>query len=622
MSEDSQRSDTTEQRFHDWDAVLNIFAALSTCALLLDRSGIIRAANRTFLDTVGLSSDEIENQSAEILEPYLAGLKEQLAELRGDDSRTFHARLTDKNGKALFVEFTLVQIERQGSSLVVCIGRNLHKLTGCQEAALRRTEQQLMAANRLKRKFIANINHAIRTPMNAIIGYAEILAESNLSEQQQRFVSTIRKNGTALVSIINDVMELSKLETGNVKVLKSAANLHAVIEQAADMFADQLRAKKLEFLCAVEPGLPEMYVMDADHCRQVLINLISNAVKFTEKGKVCLTVTGTEAGPDCWELSFQVADTGIGMSIGEQQGLIELFEQQDVQVSIDDGTRLGLTLCARLARMMGGSIRLESILGQGTAFTFIMPVQAADKAGSRPEDGFAGQSCGLLAAREKGTNPVMLVVDDMPEMSHLVKIYFTNSPIKVLEAAGPDECLALALSEQPDLILMDLNLAGADGRDLAQQLKEDQRTAQIPIVAMTGFMLDKDSLTPLFDDLLAKPFHLQELQRVVDRYIQIDQNSAVETVHPWHSPSLLVPDLSPIRAVWDSGLQAAYAQAQMSGNLEDAFALGRSMEDCGRKTETAELTAMGKDMKRFALDIDIRGVEQVLTALRSVAEEK
>ncbi|MCW5199554.1 response regulator [Desulfobulbus sp. F1] len=216
----------------------------------------------------------------------------------------------------------------------------------------------------------------------------------------------------------------------------------------------------------------------------------------------------------------------------------------------------------------------------------------------------------------------MLVVDDMPEMSHLVKIYFTNSPIKVLEAAGPDECLALALSEQPDLILMDLNLAGADGRDLAQQLKEDQRTAQIPIVAMTGFMLDKDSLTPLFDDLLAKPFHLQELQRVVDRYIQIDQNSAVETVHPWHSPSLLVPDLSPIRAVWDSGLQAAYAQAQMSGNLEDAFALGRSMEDCGQKTGTAELTAMGKDMKRFALDIDIRGVEQVLTALRSVAEEK
>ncbi|CAK8719086.1 MAG: PAS domain S-box-containing protein [Candidatus Electronema aureum] len=622
MSEDSQRSGVTEQSFHDWDAVLNIFAALSTCALLLDRSGIIRAANRTFLDTVGLSSDEIENQPAEILEPYLAGLKEQLAELRGDDSRTFHARLTDKNGKALFVEFTLVQIERQGSSLVVCIGRNLQKLTGCQEAALRRTEQQLMAANRLKRKFIANINHAIRTPMNAIIGYAEILAESGLNEQQQRFVSTIRKNGTALVSIINDVMELSKLETGNVKVLKSAANLHAVIEQAADMFADQLRAKKLEFLCAVEPGLPEMYVMDADHCRQVLINLISNAVKFTEKGKVCLTVTGTEAGPDCWELSFQVADTGIGMSIGEQQGLIELFEQQDVQVSIDDGTRLGLTLCARLARMMGGSIRLESILGQGTAFTFIMPVQAADKAGSRPEDGFAGQSCGLLAAREKGTNPVMLVVDDMPEMSHLVKIYFTNSPIKVLEAAGPDECLALALSEQPDLILMDLNLAGADGRDLAQQLKEDQRTAQIPIVAMTGFMLDKDSLTPLFDDLLAKPFHLQELQRVVDRYIQIDQNSAVETVHPWHSPSLLVPNLSPIRAVWDSGLQAAYAQAQMSGNLEDAFALGRSMEDCGRKTGTTELTAMGKDMKRFALDIDIRGVEQVLTALRSVAEEK
>ncbi len=600
----------------DWEAALRIFDALACCVLLLDSGLLIRAVNSTFLDLVGLSRNELTSRPAELLEPLLPGLREQLAELCGCGPRMFHTRLADKNGAVHLLEMNLARMDGPNGGMTVCAGRSFREQNGCQEAALRRTEQQLIAANRLKRKFIANINHALRTPMNAIIGYAEILAESGLSEQQQRFVSTIRKNGTALVSIINDVMELSKLESGSVKVLKSAANLRAVVEQAADLFADQLRAKKLDFSCTVEPDLPEMYVMDADHCRQVLINLVSNAVKFTEKGKICLTVTGIATGENCWELAFQVEDTGIGLSAGEQQALRELFEQQEEQVSIHDGTRLGLTLCARLARMMGGVLQLESAHGRGSVFTFIMPAQAADRA---VPSGFAARR---ILPTAKRANPVMLVVDDMPEMSHLVKIYFKNSPIRVLEASGPEDCLALALSEQPDLILMDLDLAGYDGRDLARQLKEKQRTASIPIVAMTGFLLEKDSLVPLFDDLLAKPFHLQELQQVVRRYIQVGQSGAAAAA-PSSSSGQENPaaDVSGLQAAWDSGLQAAYAQAQMSGNLEDACALGRKLEESGRKNGSAELTEMGGKMQRFALDLDIRGVEQVLSLLRSVAEE-
>ncbi|WP_417917049.1 histidine kinase dimerization/phospho-acceptor domain-containing protein [Candidatus Electronema sp. JC] len=598
-----------------WEAALRIFDALSACVILLDSGQLIRAVNNAFLDLAGLSRSELDARPAELLEPLLPGLRDQLTELCGCGPRTFHTRLTDKNGAAHLLEINLARLD---GGMTVCAARSLHEEqnSGCQEAALRRTEQQLIAANRLKRKFIANINHAIRTPMNAIIGYAEILAESGLSEQQQRFVSTIRKNGTALVSIINDVMELSKLESGSVKVLKSAASLRAVVEQAADLFADQIRAKKLDFTCEVEPELPEMYVMDADHCRQVLINLISNAVKFTEKGRICLTVTGIAAGEGCWELAFQVEDTGIGLSAGEQQALRELFEQQEEQVRIHDGTRLGLTLCARLARMMGGALQLESAAhGHGSLFTFIMPAQAAER--SRPA-GFSARSSQPPQARR--ASPVMLVVDDMPEMSHLVKIYFKNSPIQVLEASGPDDCLALALDAQPDLILMDLDLAGADGRDLARQLKEDPRTRSVPIVAMTGFLLEKDSLAPLFDDLLAKPFHLQELRRVVRRHIQTGQTGAAGA--PLSGQAESAEDVSGLRTAWDSEIQAACAQAQMSGNLEDASALGRKLEERGRKNGSAELTELGRKMQRFALDIDIRGMEHVLALLRNVAEER
>ena len=592
----------------NWQHLLLIFDALGSYALVLDRHGIVLAANRVFLDTVGLSRDEVAGMSPDKLESHLSGLKEQLAELGGGAARTFNTRLTDRRSKVFIAEMSLIRLEEEQGGGLLCTGRSLHRLTGCQEAALRRTEQQLIAANRLKRKFIANINHAIRTPMNAIIGYAEILAESGLTEQQQRFVSTIRKNGTALVSIINDVMELSKLESGSVKVLKSAANLRAVVEQAADLFTDQIRAKKLEFLWTVERDLPEMYLMDADHCRQVLINLISNAVKFTERGRIVLNVSGAEAAPGCWELFFRLEDSGIGLSADEQLSLRELFEQQLEQVSIRDGTRLGLTLCARLTQMMGGGIQFESVQGQGSVFTFTMPVQAVDKP--------AGPSC-VRAPQEKKSDPVLLVIDDMPEMSNLIKIYFANSPVRVLEASGPEDGFALALAEQPDLILMDLDLAGADGRDLASRIRQEERTAQLPIVAMTGFMLDKEGLQPLFDDFLPKPFHLQELQLLVARHIHIDRGGN-DSPH-WATPKN-VPDLSRIKMVWSSELENAYRQAEMSGNLEDACALGRKMEECGQQTKTEALTAMGQDLQHCAQDLDIRGVEQVLTALRKAAE--
>jgi PAS domain S-box-containing protein len=589
--------------------LLNFFDALSGCYLIvLDRNGAIQMVSHSFSDLIGVAANEMTGRPADELEAYLPGFKEQLAELQPQACRNFHIRLLDKQGKALFVEHTLVLLEEQGREFAVCIGHDLSRLSGGQESALHKAEQQLMAANRLKRKFIANINHAIRTPMNAIIGYAEMLAESSLDEQQQRYVTTIRKNSTALVSIINDVMELSKLETGSVRVLKSAANLKLVVEQATDLFTDQLRAKKLDFVCAIEPGLPEMYVMDADHCRQVLMNLISNAIKFTDRGRVSLDVTGVKTGPDLYDIAFRIADTGVGMTAEEQQSILELFAQQEEQISIHDGTRLGLTLCARLARMMGGGIRLESAPGEGSVFVFIMPVKAASPApAALPQQQ-------VSAAAEEPKQPVLLVVDDMPEMVNLVKIYFSNSRMQVLEASGPEDCLRLALAVRPDLILMDLDLAGADGRDVARQLKADSRTAQIPLAVMTGLMPEQhDSFMPPFDDFLAKPFHLQELQRLVDRYLNAPKKENAAPPPP-------SPDLTQLRAAWDSSLDAAYGQAQMSGSLDDALELGRKMEDSGLAAQSEELAAMGREMKKFAQELDIRGVEQILNALRNVAE--
>ncbi|MCI5147411.1 MAG: response regulator [Candidatus Electrothrix sp. AR3] len=308
-----------------------------------------------------------------------------------------------------------------------------------------------------------------------------------------------------------------------------------------------------------------------------------------------------------------MTDTGIGMSLEEQEAVHKLFEQQLDTVSIHDSTNMGLTLCARLARMMGGEIRLESTQGQGSSFIFNMPVKVAKKNGIRQKARSSEQSSAQLNIKR---NPVILVVDDMPEMSHLIKIYFTNSPIKVLEAANREDCLQLALKEQPDLILMDLDLAGVDGRDVASQLKKDVATAHIPVVVMTGLMLEKDSCKPLFDDFLPKPFHLQELQRLVDNYIQLPKQDDGESSRT--GEVFLPSDIDRIQAVWTQELEAFYNRAELSGHLDDALDLGQKMEEQGQKTDTAELSIMGRELKKFALDFDIRGVEQILTALQEI----
>ncbi|MCI5222751.1 MAG: PAS domain-containing protein, partial [Candidatus Electrothrix sp. AR4] len=303
----------------DLQFTLKVFDALSLYGILFNRDGIVITANRAFLDTIGLRRKEIVGMSKEDLEPYCAGLKEQfdLLDLDTNTSRVFRSQLTDTKGTVLVVEHNLIHVVSAPKEIIACIGhtvKNAERVNdGEEERRLQEAEKRIEAANQRKRKFIANINHEIRTPMNAIIGYAEMLAESELGKQQRRFVDTIRKNSTSLVAIINDIMELSKLETGKVKVLKSTANLPVLIEQLHDLFIEQIQAKNLDFSCLKESNLPEFYVMDANHCRQVLANLLSNAIKFTDKGKIILSLTGTQIASKLYTLSFQVTDTGRGM---------------------------------------------------------------------------------------------------------------------------------------------------------------------------------------------------------------------------------------------------------------------------------------------------------------------
>ncbi|MCI5149126.1 MAG: response regulator [Candidatus Electrothrix sp. MAN1_4] len=592
-----------------------IFDALPLYGILFDRDGKVIAANRTFLRAIGVRRREIIGMSLDELAPYYIDIKKHIAELATRKTCTFRGQFARQDGTRFSVEHILAHVSNTEREIIASISHDIEGRSIGEER--REAEKKIEEAKQRKRQFIANINHEIRTPMNAIVGYAEMLAESDIAGQQRRYVETIRKNSTHLVAIVNDIMELSKLETGKVRVLKSTVNLHGITEQLHEFFIDQVEGKDIEFTCQIAPDLPKYYVIDTNHCRQILTNLVSNAVKYTDVGKVTLSITGVQKRASWYMLVFQVTDTGRGLDEQEQENIRALISQQQEEVIIHDGKCLGLILSARLARIMGGDLTLESVQGEGSIFTLTLLASVADETAIQ-EIGTEQHQQDQQQKKQKKKKkeaPVILVVDDMPEMSHLVKIYFTGTAIKVLEAADKKQCLEHAFQSTPDLILMDLNLAGADGREITEQLRDDPRTQKIPVIAMTGMMLDKKSYEQLFDDFLGKPFHLHELRRIVDKYIQVAPDTVCSTDEEEKES---VPDHNEIALLWNQELEELYRETEMSGSLDIASELGATMQKQGIEDQSTSLIEMGSKLQRFALDLDVQGVDYLLSTLKSI----
>jgi signal transduction histidine kinase/CheY-like chemotaxis protein len=482
------------------------------------------------------------------------------------------------------------------------------------QAASEAVSQAEESVSRMKSEFIANINHEVRTPMNAIIGYTEMLANSQLGPKEKRFVAIIHKSSMALVSIFNDIMELSKIDSGRLQIMLSTVRLSLLVSEVEGLFKDLADEKGVLLSSRIAGHLPPSLLLDGVRLKQVLQNLVSNAVKFTHTGSVTLLVDGSlspgkEGGVD---LRITVEDTGIGISVPDQQKIFQLFRLQEGGITKQyGGVGLGLTLCSRLAAMMGGRIELESKEGEGTRFTLLLDgVQVAEPAPAGPETAAAPMV-------EKGTRK-LLVVDDVDLIKDVFIDYFHGSPFKVLTANNSEEALALARSEQPDLIFMDLNLTGANGRTVTEELRRNRETAAIPVVVMTGEMLDEDDYRPLFDDFLQKPFRLEALQTIIACHVQSSRGRAE---HPAEHDGDEEEQLFALRfsGVWSKELEALRQQAVFSGSLADAAALGAAVRQQGMAENQPVLTGLGEDLLLHAHEPNILGVDRLLAKLSRIA---
>ena len=599
-----------DQQFYTRSLIESNIDALMTT----DPAGIITDVNKQMEALVACTRDELIGAPFKDYftdpERAEAGIKLVLGQKKVTD---YELTACSHDGKKTVVSFNATTFYDRGRKLqgVFAAARDVTERKRV-ELELQLAKSAAESASRTKSDFLASMSHEIRTPMNSIMGIADLLAKTTLTAEQNKYVQIFRRAGDNLLNLINDILDLSKVEASQLELERTSFLLNDLLEKVAEMVATRAQEKGLTLVCEVAPGVPAHLVGDPTRLQQVLLNLIGNAIKFTETGEVSVRVTsdGDSSAPTC----FTVRDTGIGIPIEQMGRVFERFTQADSSMTRRfGGSGLGLTISKRLVEAMGGRIWADSVVDQGSVFSFAVPFEI-----------WTGATHGVspLVHSDSDTplRPLrILLAEDSPDNCTIAIAYLEDTPYKVdVAETGAMACEMFALNHY-DLVLMDRQMPIMDGLTATRTMRAWEQTnhrTPTPIIALTASALKGDRekcLAAGCTAFLTKPIKQDVLLQAIKEHSLALASSTDESVVSY---PVVVPTHSRLAAQIPMFLLnrrrdvVTMLAALLRGDFELVARLGHSMKGAGASFGFQSITDLGASIETEAASADTSGLRR------------